>query len=73
MTMSVLDWERSVKTVGKASRNPMLISAPSNDTKIITIDSYFSQSKSEKAVFEDLTKSDLNNIQKEWQEYQNTE
>jgi hypothetical protein len=73
MTMSVLDWERSIKTVGKASRFSTLVSAPNNDTKIITIDSYFNKSTSEKTVFEDLTKSELNNILKEWEENQNTE
>jgi hypothetical protein len=73
MTMSVLDWERSIKTVGKGSRIPTIVSAPSNDIKIFTIDSYITNSRSENAIFEDLTKSKLNTIFKEWQENQNTE
>lgn len=67
--MSVLDWERSIKTIGTRMGSSHSLFNSNIDSKIITLDSYVNQKNNKETIFEDLTKSDLKNIIEEWQEY----
>lgn len=68
MTMSVLDWERSIKTVGSKIGNPSTYILDNIDSKATTLDSFLNAESKDQTIFEDLTKSDLKSIVREWQE-----